>query len=332
MGGPIGKTKQKSKTMTENLAEFLEVLKRTRFTGTPDQVLVEATNRYIDNCEAPNVEPPLLDALQTLPICGASWLAILFGARVEKGQNPTITGLRLWNTFCHHMSVLPETVDLEQDPPEPTGEQAEMLKAIPSFCQGLVAHLARMPEFVQQVSQDERTMQRIEFLESYSYGFTWVNEILHRRSGKVLLLHTESRRGWMMRYKNVANCFHLFSLIQNVASGVIPDVPSKRDPKLVEASTGGEHYVQGDQAWWHYGTAVGRKPDLSSTIFGEMYVSLIPQIDGQQIVVLWPKILEHRGWDAGFFGPQINSSKPNSEIIHELTESESNLWFSKLGI
>ena len=157
--------------MTDNLAEFLEVLKKTRFTGSPDQVLVEATNRYVDGCEDPTTEPSLLDALQKLPIFGASWLAILFGARVEKGQDPMITGPRIWDAFCHHISLLPATVDVEQDVPEPTDDQAEILKAIPSFCQGLVAHLARMPEFVQQVSMDENVMQRFEFLESYSYGF-----------------------------------------------------------------------------------------------------------------------------------------------------------------
>ena len=177
-----------------------------------------------------------------------------------------------------------------------------------------------MPDFVKTISQDAGILNRIEFIESYSHGFTWVNEVLLRQSGTILLLHTDSRRGWMMDYENVTNCFHLFSLIQNVAVGVIPGAPSEREPILLESSTSGEFCEAGDTAWWHYGDPLSNEPAVEAMIFGEMYVASIPEVDGQKVILLWPSILESRGWDAGFFGPCIESSKPTSKIASELPE------------
>ena len=98
--------------MTDNLAEFLEALRVTRFVGEPDEALVDATNKYITSRESDEIAPELVDGLKTLPIFGASWLAILLGSSVEGGSDPMKTGPAMWEAFCDRMHAFPETVEV----------------------------------------------------------------------------------------------------------------------------------------------------------------------------------------------------------------------------
>lgn len=312
--------------------KFLAALHATKFCGTPEQTLIDATNDYVATKEQGSpVAQAILDSLATLPIQGASFLAIWFGAAVEGGGNPNRTGPALWETLCRWMDLLPPTVDTEADLPGLSDQQQVIADTIHLICQGLVAHLGRMPEFAQKLSSDQPLRERIRFLENYGVGFTWIDEVLARKSGSVLLLHAESRRALVCEYKNVGNCFHLFSMIQ---SAVGESLPGGRTPDsaIMPATKGEVPTDTGDEAWWHYGSPHSPEANIVASIFGESPVDAIPEIDGQQVIILWPMILQSRGWNSGFFGPRIDAAPPSLEVTAELTPEQAESWFARLGV
>ncbi|MEL7499713.1 MAG: hypothetical protein AAFN77_19070 [Planctomycetota bacterium] len=311
---------------------FLEALKKTRFSGRPDEALIRATNEYMEAREPGSPIPAeLIGGLKSLPIQGASWLAILFGSAVEQGRDPMLTAPAMWDAFCHRLDQFPPTVNESVDLPEMNDRQEVLAEGMAPFCQGMVAHLARAPGLVQQISSDQAIRERIRFLQNYSHGFTWIDEILARDSGNVLLLHAESRRAVLMEYQNVGNCFHLFTLIQGAIGEKLPggQVPNET---LLAAARCEVELDEGDEAWWHYGSPNSTEPDMIASIFGEASVSSIPEIEGQKVMILWPKIMESRGWGAGFFGIPIEASPPNAQLQHELSPDEAEQWFKRLGL
>lgn len=310
---------------------FLEVLKETKFRGEPDQKLVDATNAYGEAREDGQPMPPeIVDGLHTLPIYGASWLSILFGSAVENGRDPQVYGPSVWEGFLYWMQQLPASVGEDDDLPEMTDEQERILEVLPVYVQGVVAHIARMPELTASLSADGEVRQRIEFLMNYSHAFVWIDEILSRASGQLLLLHVEAKRALKCRYKNVSNCFHLFSLLQGTIGESLPG--GQAPNPAVFASALGDGSPGEDSAWWHYGDPHSPEANVVASIFGEANVEAIPEIDGIQVMLLWPMVVESRMWDAGFFGPPIDASKPSFEIEEELDASEAKAWFEKLNI
>jgi len=59
---------------------------------------------------------------------------------------------------------------------------------------------------------------------------------------------------------------------------------------------------------------------------------LIPKIEGQQVLVLWPMILGSRSWDAGFFGPHLHGTPPAVTVDAEFTDEQLQDWWSKLKL
>lgn len=311
--------------------KFLEVLQQTQFAGEPDQELIDATNQFADNKE-PGTPEGLLNAIDTLPINGAGWLAILFGSGVEGGSDPMSTAPALWKTFCRRMEEFPPTpTNDDDDLPDLSDEQFKIADGFQFLCQGLVAHLARLPEFVSELSADSDLCDRIDFLQNYSHGFAWIGELLRRSSGTLIVLHTESRRALRVKYENISNCFHLFTLLQAAIGDSLPGGRTT-DPEIA-ATAKGSTYVEGsDSAWWHYGNPLSTEPNMVASIFGEAPVNTIPTIDDQQVVILWPPVLKGRSWDTGFFGPPIAASQPVVTLEAELEIAEAEAWFQRVGI
>lgn len=323
------------------LAEFIEALEKTQFTGEPEPWLVEKTNQFFESQETGSKPPQeLIDGLKSLPIHGAAWLGILFGSMVEQGCDVSVTGTAMWEAFVLRMQEFPATTEDETAAGEPvvpelSPEQVATAEAFAPLCQGLVAHLARMPELVEKLSGDAEVLQRIGFLENYSHCFMWVHEVLSRRSGTLLIIHAESARVQKFRYKNVSNCFHLFSLLQ---CAIGKKLPGGQHPKaaIAKAAKGEAYSESADRAWWHFGIP-SPKPDIAQMVFGEASVDSIPTVTGpdgvsEQVMVLWPTILKERSWGSGFFGPTIEASKPSVEMVEELAKDVAKQWIDSVGI
>jgi hypothetical protein len=123
----------------------------------------------------------------------------------------------------------------------------------------------------------------------------------------------------------------LFSLLQtaigtSIAGGRAPDAA------IARAARGKSNEVPRDEAWWHYGTALSKKADTATSIWGEGLVREIPRVDGVPVIIAWDPILEARTWDAAFLGPHLDAMPADAEIESILTSEEIKAWLKGLRI
>jgi hypothetical protein len=134
-----------------------------------------------------------------------------------------------------------------------------------------------------------------------------------------------------VRYTNVANCFHLFSLLQTAIGKRLPGGKAP-NASITAAARGISDSNDSDHAWWHYGDPFSPKPDLNASVWGEALVRTIPFVDDVQVILLWPPILSSRGWDSGFFSPRLEPMPPDLVVERDLTDEEAERWMKRLGI
>lgn len=272
---------------------------------------------------------------EPLPYEAKSWLSVIFGAVVENTQNATISAPILFKTLKAWLAKFPTIAipddDEDWEYPALDKEQQRIADALPPLCQGLVAHLARHESLRQQLASDTDFIERLEILEEYSYGLNWVKELLTRESGELILLEPTTQSAFKIAYHNVGNCFHLFSLIQHLLGKQIP-TGKKPKLKIAKAAQGLTATRCSDEAWWHYGDCLSPTPDILGSIWGEAYVSAIPQHNEQKIIILWQPILQSRSWDSSFFGTQIEAIPASVRILQPLSANETQQLITELKL
>jgi hypothetical protein len=304
--------------------------------GDVPDALRESTRLFLGEQQR---EPELLvraaAMLEELPPAGAAWLALTFGSAVEHGADPRPSSAALLDCLEGWMEALP-TVDSDSEEedeelPQPTARQTELLEYFPFVCQALVAHLARLPSERERLAQDQELLSRLELLQAYSHGASWVREALLRTSGKLIVLHPPTGQGFELSYSHVANCFHLFSLVQTALGSALPG-GRRADAGVTAACRGQVTKVVHDEAWWHYGDPYCPTPTLQGSVWGEASVRSLPVIDGARVLLLWPKLLLSRTWDGGFFGPHLAALPSDIEVARALTAEEASRWLGRLGV
>lgn len=289
----------------------------------PSEELRSVTSEFLAECQEDSaLASQAAGALPDLGPAGAAWIAVGLGALVERGSDPTLTCQALLQTM---EAWLPRLAS----PDDPATH------AFPMLCQAVVAHLARMPALRQELAADDNLMGRIDEAREFSHGADWVRETILRVSGTLVVVHPTSRTGYRLTYSNVATCFHLFSLIQTTLGVLVPGgrVPSQQISDCVRGRASPE-VMQNlhDEAWWHYGDPSSPTPDLQMSIWGEAMVRSLPRVDNELVILLWPSVLQSRGWNAGFFGPQIDATRPDMAIERPLTPVECDAWITRLGL
>ena len=63
-----------------------------------------------------------------------------------------------------------------------------------------------------------------------------------------------------------------------------------------------------------------------------MEPSGIASIDGTQVLLLWPPVLQSRSWNSGFFVPILEASLPDVEVLEVLPEEAVNTWWARLNL
>jgi hypothetical protein len=270
------------------------------------------------------VPEELLQEIQKLSPAGTAWMAIVFGALIENGAAPNQSGLIVIQLLDSWLSQLPVIDDDEgKERPELNKRQQELIASLPLLCQAAVAHIARLPELRQRLRDDPFFCRKLTDAENYSYGASWLVSLLERESGQLILIQPLSKKGFELRYENVTNCFHLFSLIQGVVGSRFDGAQrSKGDVLSVARGQGRDLGALLDDAWWHYGDPRSMTANIKATIWGEAFVSSIPAIEGKRVILLWPPILDGRNWGSDFFGPQIDAAPPDLIIEKELTATD----------
>lgn len=315
-----------------HMKEFVEAC-RDRRGAEVTSALRDATAMFLaDAAEDPALLGEVASMLDRFRPAAAAWVALTLGTSVERGSDPDLTGPALLSYFQSLLPLLPTTVeDSSNSSPDTSPEQVAMLEVFPQLCQAVVAHLARMPERREILARDQVQLDRLQELEDFGWGAAWVREAILKTSGTLVALHPQSGRGVRLKYANVSNCFHLFSLLQTAVGRRIPG-GRRVSPVVASAARGKNDEPIHDQAWWHYGDPRSPEPKVSASIWGEALVRTIPVVDDVQMVLLWPPLLASRGWDSGFFGPQIEALPSDATIERALSRQESNTLLERLGI
>ena len=303
--------------------------------GDPDQALRDATGRFVSRAVK---EVSLLGQaaaqLPGLAPAGAAWMAVVLGGAIEReSKGVELSGPPLLSAFISWLPQLPVPNDQDEEAgaPDPTPAQAALLGVFPLVCQAVVSHLARMPAERERLARDEALVKRLEQIAGYSHGAIWVHEALLRVSGPLVVLHPPSGKGFRLRFSNVANCFHLFSLIQSVIGRRIPGGRNP-DPGVGAAARGESNGKINDAAWWHYGDPRSATSNLAASIWGESRVRSIPVIEGVRVILLWPPQLASRSWDSSFFAPHLAALPADAVLEAELNRPECEAWLARLGI
>lgn len=303
--------------------------------GEPSETLRRVTRDFLGRARSDvSILKTAAEALPTLPPAGAAWLAVMIGAGIERGQSADLTTPAILECFRSWLPRLPTPEAAEGETrifPEPTPEQVPWLAAFPQLCQSVVSHLARMPEHRKKLAEDLELLNRLESLESYTHGASWVREMLLRSSGTLIVLHPPSGAGIRLRYENVATCFHLFSLLQT-AIGTRMTGGREPDAAIAAAARGKSSDKVSDEAWWHYGDPRSKTADVRASIRGEALVRSIPTVNGVQVMLLWPPMLESRSWDGAFFGPHLDALAADVVVEEQLSPDSCQAWFKALGI
>jgi hypothetical protein len=263
---------------------------------------------------------------------GAGFLSIWIGANVENGATPEPSCRPIIDTFMKWSRTIETSTDggdtERGSVPEPN---AETISGLQLLGQALVPHVARLPKIRDWMRDTAEIRDEFERVADVSIGAAWVMDLLTQCSGQLVVLNTTEKIGVLVRYANISNCFHLFTLLQAAVAGVMPGVRSV-DSRLYEIARGRQQGECSDKAVWHYGQPTVPSAALSATVWGEMAPSGIASIDGQQILLLWPPILTARSWDNGFFSPAMAACLPEVEILKSLSNDEVDAWWTKLGL
>jgi len=272
-----------------------------------------------------------IDAINKLPPFGASWLSLVFGSAIESGAELNKSRDAVVNLLDSWISEFPVIAEDAAELPKLSDKTKIYIEALPLLSRSVVSHVARTPSLRQRLYYDSEFIIKLENTEAYTYTATWIRELLEKNSSDLLIIHVESRRGIKLKYTNVSNCFHLFSLIQTCVGDKLQNGRTPSEAIYQAARCLIDENIR-DEAWWHYGDPLSSEPNIFGSIWGEVNVRQIPVIEGIQIILLWPMIMNNRCWDSGFFGPRIDSAMPNIEIVQKLEPNEINPWLEKLKI
>lgn len=258
---------------------------------------------------------------------GAGLIAVWLGAGVEHGADPSPEVQPLLDCLLRFTrQVRTGDGDFREDEVDDA-----LAVGLEYLGQGLVSHLSRDLGSLRALQGNTAAVAELERVESYSSGPMWVLELIRKVSGSLVVLHGEELVGVRVEYRNISNCFHLFTLLQAALEDCMPG--ARKVSAGVLAAARGEHSAEwSDEAWWHYGQPASGSPELMTSVFGEQSPQEIGSVHGQQVLLLWPPLLGSRAWDAGFFGPALDSAPADVELIEALSAEDVSLWRDRIGL
>jgi len=267
---------------------------------------------------------------------GAGFLAVWLGARVEGGRDPDRTGRPIAEAFLKWSRTIGTRTDHEADGDggavdNPHQGDDETIAGMQLLGQALVAHLARSPGLRRWFVETDEIYGELRRVQQHSIGAAWMLELLRQRSGKLVVLNVRHKIGVVVLYSNIATCFHLFTLLQGALAEVMPDA-QKVSKHVIDIARGAQPGMAQDTAWWHYGQAHAAEPSLAASVWGEAGPESISTVDGRQVLLLWPPILQSRSWDAGFFSPILEATPPGVAVMEVLSSSQVEAWQARLGL
>ena len=302
---------------------------RTYTGGRVDTRFNAAAQAFYASAKAqPKIAGRAARELSRLPPPGAAVLANMLGTIVEKGGAVERSGPAVWELY---LAWLPQIHRGFAGRKELSSRQRQLLDAFQLLSQSAVSHLSGMPQERALAAGNKALMTQLAELQDYTPGAAWVRQVLLSRSDDLLVLHLPSRQGFRLRYENIVNCFHLFTLIQAAFGERLPGgrAPNRFIVDMARCVTVAEE--GNDEPWWRYQTVQPDEPGLVE-ISGEASVETISRIDGRQIILLSPPVEAAALWDTTFFTPQLFAMPANVVLEGTLTKQQAEEWFAKFGL
>jgi hypothetical protein len=277
---------------------------------------------------------------------GGARLAVYCGTVAEGGADAAVTADGVVRQFRRQLALVldaigraaasadrPHPADLA-DLPSTRPEEAEAVRALAFVAQSVVSHLARLPDLRAALAADAGLLEQLDAASAHVVGAEWVQAVLSFRDGDVLVLHPESGRGFFVGYRNLANAFHLFTLIQGLLGPELGvDLGDRAD---VLAMARGQSPISSgawDTAAWgfchHFADPAGGG-FIMNWVRGETSPADIPAVDGTAVLLLLPATAS-RSWHAGFFAPAVEQFPPSAEILAVLSPEEAGAWLACLA-
>ena len=302
---------------------------RTYTGGRVDPRFNAAAQAFYASAKAqPKIAGRAARELSRLPPPGAAVLANMLGTIVEKGGAVERSGPAVWELY---LAWLPQIHRGFAGRKELSSRERQLLDAFQLLSQSAVSHLSGMPQERALAAGNKALMAMLAELQDYTPGAAWVRQVLLSRSDDLLVLHLPSRQGFRLRYENIVNCFHLFTLIQAAFGERLPGgrAPNRFIVDMARCVTVVEE--GNDEPWWRYQTVRPDEPGLVE-ISGEALVETISRIDGRQVILLSPPAEGAALWDTSFFTPQLFAMPPNVVLEGTLTKQQAEEWFAKFGL
>lgn len=321
--------------MDEALSKIVEAASVNRG-GEPGEPLRSALNALADSVKdqpKPARQQRLVQLAEIVqkiaaPI-GAGYVAVLVGAAVEeRGYDPALTVRPLLIAFRRLCRRLPDSGDAAAIADTETGE----LKTGTNLLgQALVSHFVRLPSRLGFLADHADFIAELERIEPGSSAAVWLLQLDRQRSGELTVLNVEQKAGAVVRYENVSNCFHLFSLLQSALADRMPGA-RRRTKRMAALALGQGDGSAFDRAWWHFTHADTAAPAFETTVWGEQSPEAISRVDGAQALLLWPRALLDRSWDSSFFGPHLTEAPPSASMVRPLSPAELQHWWERLAL
>lgn len=318
---------------------FFEALK-----GQTDEVRDGAANRLAAGiCSVPNPFAAALAAYQV-------------GVLIEQGADPTVLGevlqLRLQSDFAAARRFV-GLVEAETNIQKPGDVDAATIAQLGrkerngasawaalkfSTCAAMAAWCRHRPSRLLARSAPGLVDDASFLGERGGYCY-FIAELLSAADGtQITVLSPEQHRGFVVELESVRNAAHLFALLEDTVVGdpvqgwlAGPCVDAKvaavaRGEGLIEEGMSyhvGWHY----EYWWGlHADGVARKRNVHSLIAGmvgvEATVHNLPEIRGQAILLMRPKLIGSRMCDMNFFAPLHDALRSRVTVLRKLPAVE----------
>ena len=178
-----------------DLKTFVEACRARRGTYVAGELQL-ATSEFLDEAARnPELLRQAAAQLDGLSPPGAAWMALTFGTSIERGSDVELTAPPLLAYFASQLALFPDIPPDDHSDPniDASAEQAELIEAFPTVCQSVVAHLARSPQRRAALAREQALLDRLEELQHFGPGATWVREALLKTSG-TLIERDQSKR------------------------------------------------------------------------------------------------------------------------------------------
>lgn len=294
----------------------LRAAAEAQFGPEPSVALRGALSELADAPERGAAQDGALEVMRccTRP-CGAAYIAVWFGAAVEDGRGPDET-----------LGPIVETFIAWTDRVGAADAPADLADALNLFGNALVAHLILFSDAERARWAAGDLGAACDRGAEVAHGPGWVSHALAQASGPLTVLVTDRKLGFRLSYSSVANCFHLFTLIQDALREARPRRAAVNEAAIAVARRERWEPVE-DAAWWHYGQPSSPLAAIGASVWGEASPRSIERVDGAQTLLLWPPLLGSRTWDGGFFRSPIDATRPFVTRAEPMSAAEvAQLW------